>query len=248
MTAEYRCSFLGQLRDFVQVKRSSAHQDDLHEPRIEKDEKSVASVQSLIESWNNPFDQSQELSSISTAQKVPLDVANDLMRARQVGEKAYQQFKTERIESLTPKTKFHDPLKLNKLKTFSSLAKQKTVNSNGRALILKADRSLFGRMMIIGQSRKIEVRELLWHSLGPLPWALATPEDFPRKTNKAHFASHLQEDVQLAEQLRQHSATVIDGMSLVQKINTGTNQSTLSQVASLLLSRKLREQNNRCGI
>ena len=35
MTAEYRCSFLGQLRDFVQVKRSSAHQDDLHEPRIE---------------------------------------------------------------------------------------------------------------------------------------------------------------------------------------------------------------------
>ena len=37
MTEEYRCSFLGQLRDFVQVKRSSAHHDDLHEPRIDKD-------------------------------------------------------------------------------------------------------------------------------------------------------------------------------------------------------------------
>ena len=89
MTAEYRCSFLRQLWDFGQVKRSSAHHDDLHEPRIEKDEKSVAPVQSLIESWNNPFDQSQELSSISTAQKVLLDVANDLVRARQVGETAY---------------------------------------------------------------------------------------------------------------------------------------------------------------
>lgn len=99
LTAEYRCSFLGQLRDFVQVKRSSAHHDDLHEPRIEKDEKSVASVQSLIESCENPFDQSHELSSISTAQKVPLNVANDLVRARQVGETAYQQFKTEMIES-----------------------------------------------------------------------------------------------------------------------------------------------------
>ena len=153
-----------------------------------------------------------------------------------------------RIESLTPKTKFHDPPKLNKLKTFASLAKQKTVNSNGRALISKADRSLFRRMMIIGQSRKIEVRELLCHSLGPLPWALATPEGFPRKTNEAHFASHLQKDVQLAEQLLQHSPTVIDGMSLVQKINIGTNQSTFSQVASLLLSRRLREQKNRCGI
>ena len=241
VTAEYRCSFLGQLRDFVQVKRSSAHHDDLHEPRIAKDEKSVASVQSLIESWNNLFDQSQELSSISTAQKVPLNVANDLMRARQVGERAYQQLKTERIESSTPKTKFHDPLELNKLKTFASLAKQKTVNSNGRALILKADRSLFGRMMIIGQSGKIEVRELLCHSLGPLPWALATPEGFPRKTNKENFASHLQKDVQLAEQLPQHSATVTDGMSLVQKINIGTNQSTFSQVAPLLLSRVLTE-------
>lgn len=110
---------------------------------------------------------------------MPLDVANDLMRARQVGEKGYQQFKTESIEISTPKTKFHDPLKLNKLKTFASLAKQKTVNSNGRALILKADRSLFGRMMITDQRRKIEVRELLSHSLGPLPWALATPEGFP---------------------------------------------------------------------
>ena len=65
--------------------------------------------------------------------------------------------------------------------------------------------------MIIDQRRKIEVRELLSHSLGPLPWVLATPEGFPRKTNKANFASHLQKGVQLAEQLPQHSATVIDG-------------------------------------
>ena len=167
MTAEYRCSFLRQLWDFGQVKRSSAHHDDLHEPRIEKDEKSVAPVQSLIESWNNPFDQSQELSSISTAQKVPLDVADDLMRASHVGEKAYQQFKTERIESSTPKTKFHDPLKLNKLKTFACLAKQKTVNSNGRALILKADRSLSGRMMIIGRVERLKCENCFATVLAP---------------------------------------------------------------------------------
>ena len=96
-------------------------------------------------------------------------------------------------------------------------------------------------MMIIGQSRKIEVRELLCHSLGPLPWALATPEGFPRKTNKAYFDSNEHKDVQLAEQVPQHSATVIDGMSLVQKINIGTNKSTFSKVASLLFSRVLRE-------
>lgn len=84
--------------------------------------------------------------------------------------------------------------------------------------------------MIIGQSRKIEVRELLRHRLGPLPWALATPESFPKKTNKENFASNLQKEVQLAEQVPQHSATVINGMSLVQKSNIGTNKSTFSQV------------------
>ena len=72
--------------------------------------------------------------------------------------------------------------------------------------------------MIIGHSRKIEVRELLRHRLGPLPWALATPESFPKKTNKENFASNLQKEVQLAEQVPQHSATVINGMSLYRRV------------------------------
>ena len=51
--------------------------------------------------------------------------------------------------------------------------------------ILKADRSLFGRNIITGQSRKIKVKDMLQHSLGPMPWELtSTAENFPRKTNK----------------------------------------------------------------
>ena len=67
-------------------------------------------------------------------------------------------------------------MKLNKLKTFSSLSQKKKVSTDGRTMVLKADRSLFGRIIIIGQSRKIDVRELLQYSLGPLPWSLATTE------------------------------------------------------------------------
>jgi len=58
-------------------------------------------------------------------------------------------------------------------------------------MILKADRSLFGRIINLGQNRKIEVRELLHYSLGPLPWALATPEGFPRETNNTALATYL---------------------------------------------------------
>lgn len=47
-----------------------------------------------------------------------------------------------------------------------------------------------------------------------------------------------------------HSATVIDGIGLVQKINIGTNNSTFLQVASFLLSRVLREgsESNRIDV
>ena len=71
----------------------------------------------------------------------------------------------------------------------TSLSKKKTVSTQRRTMILKADRSLFGRMIITGQRRKIEVKDKLQHSLGPMLWALSTAEDFPRKTNKAALAS-----------------------------------------------------------
>ena len=163
------------------------------------------------------------------------------MKAREIGEQAYKQFKEERLEAIQPKNKFHDPMKLKKLKTFSSLSKKRNVKAHGRTMILKADRSLFGRIIILGQKRKIEVRELLHYSLGPLPWALATPEGFPRKTNKAALASHLQKDIHLADSLLRNSTIIIDGMSLVQKLNVGGGQTAYGMVASSLLSMSLHE-------
>ena len=106
-------------------------------------------------------------------------------------------------------------------------------------MVLKADRSLFGRIIVIGQSRKIDVRELLQYSLGPLPWSLATTEGFPRKTNLAALATPLQKDVPLADGLPQNSAAIIDGMSLVQKLSVGGGQTTFAMVPSSLLTKVL---------
>ena len=78
---------------------------------------------------------------------------------------------------------------VEKLKMFTSFSKTKTVSTQRRTMILKADRSLFRRMIITGQRRKIEVKDKLQHSLGPMPWALSKAEDFPQKNNKAALAS-----------------------------------------------------------
>ena len=241
LTAEYRCGFLCQLRNMVQAKRPQFHHNEMQSPRMAKDEKDVSAVEAIIESWNNPFFGTQNITSISTAKEAPADVSCDLMNAYEIGEKEFQHFKEERLENSPPKKKFHDPMKLKKLKTFTSLTKKKAVTTQGRTMILKADRSLFGRMIISGQSRKIEVKEMLQHSLGPMPWSLATAEGYPRKTNKAALAAHLQKNVQLADRPPNNSATIIDGMSLVQKVSVGSNQTTFGSVASSLMAMVLHE-------
>jgi len=90
----------------------------------------------------------------------------DLLHACEISEEEFQQFQEERLQSSPPKKKFHEPVKLKKLKAFTSLNKKKAVSTQGRAMMLKADRSLFGRMIITGQSRKIEVKTCCNIALG----------------------------------------------------------------------------------
>ena len=79
-------------------RSSDFHHFDLHKPRVEKEEKVVSSVVEVLESWINPFDESQELVSISTATAAPQDVTNDLMHACETRDTAYQAFIKERLE------------------------------------------------------------------------------------------------------------------------------------------------------
>lgn len=141
----------------------------------------------MTEGWNNPFAESEELVSLSTAKQAPEDVTRDLLNAWQVGEEAYQEFREQQLESSPPQKKFHDIIKLNKPKTFSSIGKKKKVSADGRTMILKADRSLFGQIIMVGQNRKIDVRKLLLYSLGPLPWSSATTEGFLARRTKQHW-------------------------------------------------------------
>ena len=54
--------------------------------------------------------------------------------------------------------------------------------------------------------------------MGPLPWALANADGSLRKTNKVALARELEKNVFPAEHIPTPSASIIDGMSLVQKM------------------------------
>lgn len=239
MTAEHRSAFLGQLRDMIQGNLSQLQHTELQQSRIKTDEEAVTATVSLIQGWVNPFAGSQEIISISTAKVAPKDIASDLMRAYEVGEKSYAAFKEERLEPHTPAKKFHDPLKANKLKTFSAMCKKKEVKASGCTIILKADRSLFGRIIVMAQSRSLQMENVLSHPLGPLPWALSTPDGLLRKTNKAALATSLQKNVSVAEKLPENTASVIDGMNLVQRVKG--DEACFGDVAKIVFSMALSE-------
>ena len=220
LTSECRSMYLKQLlRRMVGRGMSHFSHPDLLMPRITRDEADVQSIEKLLEDdWTNPFDQNEtEFVSTSTGTLSPPDVARDLLGAQKIGAEAYEAFRRDRLEDETPKTQFHDKLTKKWLKTFADIRKKPSTN-NPNKVILQADRKLFAHMVLVAESRHIQMSDVLSHPLGPLPWALANGDGTLRKTNKAALARELEKQVLPAENIPMLSATIIDGMSLVQKM------------------------------
>lgn len=97
-------------------------------------------------------------------------------------------------------------------------------------------------MILIAENRKLQMREVLSHPLGPLPWALSTADGSLRKTNKAALAKELQKSVPFADVIAQPSACMIDAMVLVQRLKQ--DHKTFAQVAESLLCLVLHEGSN----
>ena len=90
------------------------------------------------------------------------EIERDLSRACLVGETAYQQFKKGRFKPEKPPVNVHHTLTKQKLKTFSDFNKTKDVKkSKGTKRVIRADLNLFARMIIIAESRQLQMQEVL---------------------------------------------------------------------------------------
>ena len=77
--------------------------------------------------------------------------------------------------------------------------------------VLRVDRDLFARMVIIAESRNLQMQDVLKHPLGPLPASQACNNGFPGKTNKARFGKELEKLIQPTVEVTRPSAYLIDG-------------------------------------
>ena len=161
------------------------------------------------------------------------------LKAKDYGIRAYKEFREERLETNPPKTKFHDRLKKLNLKTFANLNVKNSYKVARKQVILQADRNLFAKMILIAQTRKFDIKEVLAHRLGPIPWALATPEGTLCKTAKSSLPNRLRKNLKPVEAIPEESACIIDGMALVQKLDA--NHMSFGEVSTMLLNMVLRE-------
>ena len=112
------------------------------------------------------FNPSDSIVSLFSGLNATEDVQRDLLKAEFIGKTKAQEF----IDNLMKQNNvgFYDTIKKKKLKTFLSLNVAQTLSVEGNEVIIRADRSLFGRLLTIREKRGISMKEVLQYSLGPI--------------------------------------------------------------------------------
>jgi len=168
---------------------------DAGKKRVKDDEAAVQSITACIENWINPFQSDEQLCHLASGHVATEDVKRDLLDARQRGVGSLRTFAADRLGKDGTKD-FYATLPQLQLKTFASMKKKRLGHDTSHASVLKSTRDMFGRLLVIGQSRELSMEKLLSYPLGPLPLSIATPDGSPVKTVKAKLLRALEDNVQ----------------------------------------------------
>ena len=161
------------MEDMLDLKKSICQHADLQKTIIVRDETDVKSLVAMLQShWLDPFTSvQQDLVCLSPGKVAPPKIQQDLLTAKAVGEKAYETFHIKRLKSQPSQIKFHDNHQSKAANNYQAEQKGACPEQNVQRDYLKADRNLFAQMILIAENRKLQMREVPSHPLGPLPWA-----------------------------------------------------------------------------
>ena len=161
LTAHYRAKILQTCREMAGVYNAAiTHHKDASAPRMKKDENDVHKVMHTIESWVNPFksrNTTEPLVNIASAVEATDSITDDLRTAEENGNAAFVSFVKKRLKS-NEIDYLYAPLPKYNLQTFGNLVKSRTVKSTATAVVVKADRGWFARMVVIAHHRQMNMQ------------------------------------------------------------------------------------------
>ncbi|XP_066913065.1 uncharacterized protein [Clytia hemisphaerica] len=190
LTSHIAAEISADLKESLDIETASSKLKDLNETMRSRDEEDIIKCIDMISARNNPFVQSRKLIGLSSGVVASDDITNDLLTAADVGEKQLKRFVAERIQS--SKIKFHDVIKRNNLKTFSSIFKTTQHKVNDQIITIKADRNTFSRLVVIQSSRSIDLRVVLNFELCSVPLSLSEPNgtELLSRTTRSTYSIH----------------------------------------------------------
>lgn len=218
----------------------SRSKKELDDSRVQKDEQQVQEVCSTVVSMYNPFNANETddtLFNISSGFVAPQDVSRDVCEAHEKGENAFLQFAKERLQ--TNSTDALKPMKLLKLKTFGNIGKKTCTKVKSEVVTLRGNRNLLMRLLMVAKVREVDVKDVLKYNLCTIPQSLANYDGSMCKTNKAVMMQHLESlsNPPTIHPATAMSATVIDGMALLQQLKDVP--STFGELAIGILKRAI---------
>ena len=103
---------------------------------------------------------------------------------------------------------------------------------------MKADRDLFGRLLIVANARQINLREVLSYELSPVPCSLVKNDGSLRKATKSDLVSVLEQGINAPARLpvpAEGVVHIVDGVAFIQ-VYKSTGTSTFGEPASRYLT------------
>jgi len=193
--------------------------------RQTRDEKDVLSIMSTIENMVNPFDNDfEKLVHIVSGLEASNDVEEAAKTMWEAGEKEFTSYVLENIFSETPD--IYKTMKKTNLKTFNNQSKKVISKTSKNELVaVKSTKDLFAKMVLLAQSRDVNMEEVLKYSLCPYPSPLATYDGSMVKTQKSKLLQILEttSGIDSVDDIPYESCVVIDAMALLQTIKDVPN-------------------------
>ena len=179
LTSHERAAITKSLKSMYGVVRDdrlgAAHKESSAN-RITRDEADVQKLLTCFTSslMSDPFssDAGEEVLNFATGVVLPTDISDNLLSSTEKGREQMDTFVEKRLNKC--EVNFWDPLPNLKIETFSSTTKKTHVKaSNDEFVTVRADRDLFGRLLIASNARQIDLKEVLSYELSTVPFALA---------------------------------------------------------------------------
>ena len=181
--------------------------------RVGRDRQDLEKIVSCLESWNDPFS-GPELVSLCSGKKCTPTAESDVLAGYARGEEAAKEFWSKRLQSR--EIDFFSPIKRLNLKHHFEASQSPSSRQPGRTSAVAADRGLFGRLLVMAQSRTFDLKLLFEHELGRIPWSLGNANGTLVSTAKSKLLQAIEKNVQPLSDVPVDAAVMVDAMALLQ--------------------------------